>query len=117
VAVRVVSVGSEGRQVELVHHVKDEPGEVALGESVAQVWGEQEGLVAVAAQEVVGHGSSYPFAPLALNVLVLKSHRRHCGFSVPAHGRAITPVAGSIRSTLPYRVAAPLAAGGAFSFL
>ena len=38
--------------------------------------GEQEGLVAVAAQEVVDHGAPYPFAPLAPNVLVLKNQRR-----------------------------------------
>src|SRR6266540_792089 len=47
----------EGCQVELVDHVEDEPGEVAFGQPVAQVRGHQEGLVAVAAQEVVGHCS------------------------------------------------------------
>ncbi len=48
----------EGDEVELVGDVKDEPGEMALGEPVAQVRREQEGLVAVAGQEVVGHGAS-----------------------------------------------------------
>src|SRR6266511_522051 len=33
---------------------------------------QQEGLVAVAAKEIVGHGASYLFAPLTPNVLVLK---------------------------------------------
>jgi hypothetical protein len=56
VAVPVVSVRTvERRQVELIDHVQDEPGQVAGGEPVAQVWGKHEGLVAVAAQEVVGH--------------------------------------------------------------
>jgi hypothetical protein len=52
----------EGRQVELVDDVEDEPGEVAFWQPVAQVGWEQEGLVAVAAQEVVGHGAYYRFA-------------------------------------------------------
>jgi len=47
----------EGLKVELVGDVKDEPGEVAGGEPVAQVRWEQEGLVAVTAQEVIGHAS------------------------------------------------------------
>ena len=60
-AVPVVAVGSvEGCQVDLVDHVEDEPGQVAVGEPVAQVWREQEGLVAVAAQEVVGHSLILP---------------------------------------------------------
>jgi hypothetical protein len=58
VAVPVIAVGSVERlKVELVDHVEDEPGEVALGEPVAQVRRQEEGLVAVAAQEVVGHAS------------------------------------------------------------
>jgi hypothetical protein len=60
VAVPVVPVRSvERRQVELVDHVEDEPGEVAFGEPVAQVRGQQKGLGAVAAQEVVRHGALY----------------------------------------------------------
>jgi hypothetical protein len=71
-AVPVVAVlAVEGLQVELVDQVEDEPGQVAFWQPVAQVGWEQEGLVAVAAQEVVGHGLSYPFASLAPNVLVL----------------------------------------------
>jgi hypothetical protein len=54
--VPVGTVGAVERlQVELVDHVENEPGEVAFRQPVAQVWGEQEGLIAVAAQEVVGH--------------------------------------------------------------
>jgi hypothetical protein len=56
VAVAVVAVGAvEGGEVELVDHVEDEPGQVAVGQPVAHVGWEQEGLVAVAAQEVVSH--------------------------------------------------------------
>jgi hypothetical protein len=58
----------EGSQVELVDHVEDEPGQVAFGEPVAQVGWEQEGLVAVAAQEVVCHRLFY-FALFAPNTL------------------------------------------------
>jgi hypothetical protein len=46
----------ERRQVELVElvdHVQDEPGQVVFGQPVAQVGGQQERLVAVAAEEVV----------------------------------------------------------------
>jgi hypothetical protein len=63
----------ERRQVELVDDVQDEPGEVAFGEPLAQVGRQQEGLVAVAAKEVVGHGASYLFAPFIPDVLLLKS--------------------------------------------
>jgi hypothetical protein len=50
------ALGSVERlKVELVDHVEHEPGEVAGGEPVAQVGREQERLVAVAAQEIVGH--------------------------------------------------------------
>jgi hypothetical protein len=74
VAVPVGPVGAQERvEVELVDDVQDEPGQVIIGRPVAQVGWEQEGLVVVAAQEVVGHGSSYPFATIAPNVLVLKS--------------------------------------------
>jgi hypothetical protein len=49
-AMAVVAVGRvEGCQVELVDHVEDEPGEMVLGEPVAQVGREQEGLVALCA--------------------------------------------------------------------
>jgi hypothetical protein len=57
--------------VELVDDVEDEPGEMSLGEPVAQVRGQQEGLVAIAANEVVGYSEFYIFATLAVNVLVL----------------------------------------------
>jgi hypothetical protein len=47
VAVPVVAVGSVERgEVELVDDVEDEPGKMVLGEPVAQVGGQQEGLVA-----------------------------------------------------------------------
>ncbi len=73
-AVPVVAVGSVERgQVELVDHVTDEPGQVAFGEPVAQVRGEQEGLVALCAQEGVGHSRSYLLAALIPNVLILTS--------------------------------------------
>jgi hypothetical protein len=72
VAVPVGAMGLvEGCEVELVDHVEDEPGEIALREPVAQVGWEEEGLVAVAAQEVGGHGRPYPIAVLAPNVLIL----------------------------------------------
>jgi hypothetical protein len=59
-AVPIVAVLPVERvEVELVDHVEDEPGEVAFGEPVAQVGREQEGLVAVAAQEVVRHITFY----------------------------------------------------------
>jgi hypothetical protein len=45
--------GQERAQVELVDHVQDEPGQVALREPVAQVGWEQERLVAVTDKEVV----------------------------------------------------------------
>ena len=45
----------EGLEVELVDHVEDEPGEMAVGEPVRAGRREQEGLVAVATHEVVGH--------------------------------------------------------------
>jgi hypothetical protein len=54
-----VPVGSvaavEGQQIELADDVQDEPGQMIVGQPVAQVGRQQEGLVAVAAQEVVGH--------------------------------------------------------------
>ena len=50
--------GKERSQVELVDHVKHEPGEVVGGQPVAQVRREQERLVAAAGQEVVGHGAA-----------------------------------------------------------
>ncbi len=39
----------------------------AVWEPVAQVGGQQEGLVAIAAQEVVGHGLFYAFATFIPN--------------------------------------------------
>jgi hypothetical protein len=39
----------ERGEVELVDHVEDEPDKVILGEPVAQVRGQEEGLVAIAA--------------------------------------------------------------------
>jgi hypothetical protein len=73
VAVPVVAVGPvEGGEVELVDGVEDEPGEMGPGEPVPQVLGQQEGLVAVAAKEIVGHGLLYNFASLAINALILQ---------------------------------------------
>ena len=54
-------------QVLAVH--RDEPGEVAVGEPVTQVWREQKGLVAVAAQEAIGHDQFYLLATLTPNAL------------------------------------------------
>jgi hypothetical protein len=74
VAVPVGAVGTQERlQVELVDHVEDEPGQVALGQPVAQVGRQQERLVAAAAQEVVGHGLFYLLTAFTPNVLVLNS--------------------------------------------
>jgi hypothetical protein len=48
-AVPVLTVNAvEASEVELLGHVEDEPGQVALGEPVTQVGRQQEGLVAVA---------------------------------------------------------------------
>jgi hypothetical protein len=56
VAVPVRPVRSvEGFEVELIDDVLHQPDQVILGQPVAQVGRQQEGLVAVAAQEVVGH--------------------------------------------------------------
>jgi len=71
----------ERRQVKLVDYVAHEPGEVAFGQPVAQVGREQEGLVAVATQEVVSHGVSYLYATLVPNVFVLKSAAEGPGIS------------------------------------
>jgi hypothetical protein len=61
-AVPVSPRGAQERvEVEVVDDVEDEPGEVVLGQPVAQVGRQQEGLVAVAAQEVVSHGACYLF--------------------------------------------------------
>jgi hypothetical protein len=83
VAVPVGPVAAQERaEIELVDHVQDEPGEVAFGEPVAQVGGQQEGLVAVAAKEVVDHGAAYLFAPLVPNAWVLEDQRLSmCGRS------------------------------------
>jgi hypothetical protein len=71
-AVPVVAVRPvEGLKVELVDHVEDEPGEMILGEPVAQVRRQQEGLVAVATQEVIGHGLFYLSATFITNRLIL----------------------------------------------
>ena len=52
----VVAVDAvEGAEVELVDDIEDEPGEMALGSQSRRVWGQQERLVAVAAQEVMSH--------------------------------------------------------------
>jgi hypothetical protein len=59
VTVPVVTVGPVGGpEVDLVDHVEQEPGEMIVRQPVAQVGWEQEGLVAVAAHEVVGHGTA-----------------------------------------------------------
>jgi PadR family transcriptional regulator PadR len=73
-AVAVVPVGQiERLKIELIDHVEEEPGEMILGEPVAQVgWG-QEWLVAVAAKEIVSHG------PLSFS---LRIFRMRCFLSV-----------------------------------
>jgi hypothetical protein len=64
-AVPVGPVGlEEWAQVELVDHVQDEPGQVVGRQPVADIGWEQEGLVAVAGKEVVGHGRSYAISLL-----------------------------------------------------
>jgi hypothetical protein len=64
-AVAIGSVGlEEWAKVELVDDVEDEPGQVIGRQPVAQVGWEQEGLVAVAGKEVVGHGRSYAISLL-----------------------------------------------------
>jgi hypothetical protein len=56
VAVPVVAMlAIEGLKVELVDNVEEEPGQMILGQPVAQARGQQEGLVAIAAKEVVRH--------------------------------------------------------------
>jgi hypothetical protein len=68
------AVGAQERlQVELVGDVEHEPGEVVGWQPVAQVGWQEKRLVAVAAQEVVGHGALYLFALLEPNVLILTS--------------------------------------------
>ena len=47
--------GVEGLEVELRHRVDHEPGEVVVVEPVAQVRRQEHRLVAVAAEEVLGH--------------------------------------------------------------
>jgi hypothetical protein len=61
----------ERPKVELVDDVKDEPGEVAFGEPVAQGRGQQEGLVARCAQEVVRHSPLYIIYHFSTNCVVL----------------------------------------------
>ncbi len=74
----VVAVGQvEQGEVELVDDVEEEPGEMILGEPVPQVWGQQEGLVALCAQEVVSHGLFYASTAFAPNPLLLISLSRN----------------------------------------
>ena len=69
---------------------EDAPGEVASGEPVAQVGGQQERLVAVAAQEVVGHG---PFCYFATFVPNASSCKNHTDWSdVPGRRSRLQPV-------------------------
>jgi hypothetical protein len=59
-AVPVGPIGlEEGTKVELVDDVEHEPGQVVGWQPLAHIGREQEGLVAVAGTEVVGHGRSY----------------------------------------------------------
>ena len=59
-AVPIRSVRLEERvKVELVDHIKHEPGQMIGRQPVTQVRWEQERLVTVAGKEVVGHGRSY----------------------------------------------------------
>ncbi len=48
--------GVEGLQVELLDRLKHEPGEVVFGEPVAQVRRQQQLLVTVTGDVVLGHG-------------------------------------------------------------
>jgi hypothetical protein len=74
-AVPIVAVlPVEGRKVELVDDVQDEPSEMLLGEPVAQVRREQEGLVAVYAQEVVSYSLFYTSTTFAANASLLECH-------------------------------------------
>jgi hypothetical protein len=57
-----------------------------LGEPVAQVRGQQEGLVAVAAQEVVGHGLFYSSATSIPNALLLTQIMSACFRLMPGPG-------------------------------
>jgi hypothetical protein len=53
-------IGLEERaKVELVDHVEHEPGQMVARQPVTHIRWQQEGLVAVAGTEVVGHGQSY----------------------------------------------------------
>jgi hypothetical protein len=55
-AVAVGSIGGvEGLEVERLDGIDHEPGEVVLGEPVAQVRRQEQRLVAVAGDEVLGH--------------------------------------------------------------
>ena len=55
-AVAVGAVGGvEGLEVELLDRLDHEPGEVVLGEPLAQVRRQQQRLVTVAGEEVLGH--------------------------------------------------------------
>jgi hypothetical protein len=68
VAVPVSPIGAqEWLKVELVDHVAHEPGQMVGWQPVAQVRREQEGLVAVAAQEVGGHDAYYRFVTFIPN--------------------------------------------------
>jgi hypothetical protein len=51
-------------KVELVDHIKHEPGQVVARQPVTQVRWEQKGLVAVTGTEVVSHGRSYAISLL-----------------------------------------------------
>ena len=64
--------GIESGQVQLVDHVQHEPSQVFGWQPVAQAGRQQEGLVAVAPQKVVGHAEYYLFAALSPMILVLK---------------------------------------------
>jgi hypothetical protein len=56
-AVAVGAVGGvEGLEIELVDRLDHEPGEVVVVEPVAEVRRQEHRLVAVAAEEVLGHG-------------------------------------------------------------
>jgi hypothetical protein len=58
----------ERRKVDLVNDIAHEPGEMVLGQPGAQVRGEQERLVAVAAKKVVSRGTFYTFTSITPNV-------------------------------------------------
>lgn len=67
--------GVESIEIHLGHGVEDEPGQVVLGQPVEERRGQQEELVTLDSEEVVGHG------PFSLEILIGRgiSRARHQG--------------------------------------